>query len=418
MAEAARRVRDHPQFLRVWASQTAGAVADQILPVTLSLYVVSHGGGAGAVATILVGRAVALIICLMVGGVVADRARRARILLFVDLLRAVVVITTLLSISFLPLAALALVTGICGAGEAFARPALRSLVPSLLPADLLERGNGLLAAVQRGAALVGALTAGALVAICGTRVALGVAAVMFVLGAAAIAGFSDIFVPPKGGSVVRDARDGLTVMRQHPWIIAVMTAVAVQLFAGTAPALTLLPVIALRDLGGGLAYGAILAATAAGALPAVVVSSRWRPTRPGVVSMIALTMYAVPPLSLAVTLPLPVTAMCFAVGGFVVELYFVYWLSALQRAVPTEMLGRVLALDQLGAFALLPVGYLLVVPATTVLGERATLLGGAAITAAAAITALVVPGVARFADPARPTTIELADSKSLAQPSN
>ena len=95
-------------------------------------------------------------------------------------------------------------------------------------------------------------------------------------------------------------------------------------------------------------------------------------------------------------LPLPVTAGGFALGGFAVELYFIYWLSALQRGIPTEVLGKVMALDQLSAFALLPLGYALAGPVIAALGARPTLLVSAVLVAAAPAVALAVPGVARF----------------------
>lgn len=390
------RLRQHPQFLRVWGGQGAGAVADQILPVALSLYAVQQGGGTGTVAAILAGRAVALVVCLLASGILADRSSRVRILVTADLLRAGTVAATLATLVWLPLPALAMVTALCGAAEALSRPALRSLIPLLLPPTLLERGNALVSLVQRGAVMAGALAGAALVAMVGARVALGLAMLMFAVGALALLGIRSPLPGSAGGSVLADATAGLAAVRQRPWVMAVMGAVAVQLFAGTAPTLVLLPFIARDAFGGELAYGVVLAALAAGALPAIAVASRWRPTHPGTVSMLALVAYAVLPLTLAVPLPLPVTAGGFALGGFAVELYFIYWLSALQRGIPTEVLGKVMALDQLSAFALLPLGYALAGPVIAALGARPTLLVSAVLVAAAPAVALAVPGVARF----------------------
>lgn len=64
---AAQKLSQHPRFLRVWASQSAGAVADQILPVAFALYAVQRGAGAGTIAVILAGRAIALVVCLLAG---------------------------------------------------------------------------------------------------------------------------------------------------------------------------------------------------------------------------------------------------------------------------------------------------------------------------------------------------------------
>ncbi|GAA0409556.1 MFS transporter [Streptomyces luteireticuli] len=391
------RLRDHPQFLRLWASQASGAVGDQMMPVALSLHILHRGGGAGDVGLVLAGRAVSLVVCLLVGGVIADRVRRTRVLIGADCFRSGLLLTTALLLPGLPLGLLPLVTALVGAGEALSRPASRSLVPSLLPGRMLERGNALVSAAQRGSAVIGTMAGVAVVSAIGARSALLAAGAVFALGALAVLRVPDGGpAVASGTSVLAEAATGLRAVRRRPWVMAVMAAVCLQLFAGTATALTLLPVVARREFGGDLAYGAVLATLAFGALPAIVLAGRWRPKAPGLVSMLALSGYALLPLSLARPFPLPVVIVCFLLGGFVVELYFIYWVSALQRSFPDEVLGKVFALDQLSAYALLPVGYALVGPAVGLAGQTATLVVGGVLVAASAPLCLAVPGVARF----------------------
>jgi predicted MFS family arabinose efflux permease len=394
------RLWDHPRFLRLWISQATGAVGDQVLPVALSLYVLEKGGGASDVGLVLGGRAVALVLCLLIGGVIADRLRRTRILIGADCFRAVLLLVAGLLLTRLPLGALPVITALVGAGEALSRPASRSLVPNLLPAALLERGNALVSAAQRGSAVLGAMLGVTAVALIGTRTALLVVSAVFALGALVVARIPDARRTRAGStSVLGEAADGLRAIRRRPWVMAMMGTVSLHLFAGSATALTLLPVIAREELGGDFSYGVVLAAMGIGALPAIVVAGRWRPRSRGAVSVVALTGYALVPLSLAVPFPLPVVVGCFALGGFVIELYFVYWVSALQRAFPDELLGKVFALDQLGAYALLPIGYLLVGPVVGLFGSTVTLVGGAVVVALSSVLCLLVPGVKRFEDP-------------------
>lgn len=398
-------LRAHPRFLRVWAGQAAGAVGDQLLPVTLSLYVLHQGGGAGEVGLVLGGRALALVVCLLVGGVIADRVRRTRILLGADFYRAALLLLTALLLPRLPLGLLPVITAMIGAGEALSRPASRSLIPTLLPDHLLEKGNALVSAAHRGSAVLGALAGVSLVSLLGVRPSLFLACAVFVL-----AGFSVLRIQdrtPSGGgtrtSVLAEAAAGLRAVRQRPWVVAVMTAVSLQLFAGTATALTLLPMVSEEEFGGTYAYGVVLSAMAIGALPALAVAGRWRPKAPGMVAMLFLTAYALVPLSLAAPFPLPWVVLSFALGGFVVEMYFVYWISALQRAFPEELLGKVFALDQLSAYALLPLGFALVGPVVSAAGAYWTLTGGAVLVGVSSLLCLLVPGVARFSEePAQP----------------
>ncbi|MFJ4875043.1 MFS transporter [Streptomyces sp. NPDC088745] len=399
----AGKLRHHPRFLRLWASQATGAVGDQVLPVALSLYVLERGGGASGVGLVLGGRAVALVLCLLIGGVIADRLRRTRILIGADCFRAVLLLAAGLLLTRLPLGALPVITALVGAGEALSRPASRSLVPNLLPAALLERGNALVSAVQRGSAVLGAMLGVTAVALIGTRTALLVVSGVFALGALVVARIPDERRDAKGrASVLAEAAEGLRAIRRRPWVMAMMGTVCLHLFAGSATALTLLPIVAREELGGDFAYGVVLSAMGIGALPAIVLAGRWRPASRGTVSVVALTGYALVPLSLAAPFPLPAVVVCFALGGFVVELYFVYWVSALQRAFPDAVLGKVFALDQLGAYALLPVGYALVGPLVALLGTTVTLVAGGVVVALSSLLCLLVPGVKRFEDPVPP----------------
>ncbi|MFE2878267.1 MFS transporter [Streptomyces roseus] len=395
---AAGTLRAHPRFLRVWLGQASGAVGDQLLPVALSLYVLHSGGGAGDVGLVLGGRAVSLVVCLLAGGVLADRMKRTRILFGADLFRAVLILTAAALLPWLPVASLPLLTMLMGAGEAMSRPAARSLIPSLLPDALLERGNALVAAAHRSSAVLGALVGVSLVALVGVRTALVLAGLVFALGALTVLKVPEE-VPSSGQarrSVLADAAHGLRAIRRRPWATAVMFTVCLHLFAGSATALTLLPVVSREHFGGDVAYGVVLSAMAIGALPAIVVAGRWRPKAPGTVAMLVLTGYALVPLSLVGPFPLAWVAACFALGGFVVEMYFVYWASALQRAFPSDVLGKVFALDQLSAYALLPLGYVLVGPAVGAFGSATVLTGGGILVVASSLVCLAVPGVARL----------------------
>ena len=396
-------LRDHPRFLRVWAGQASGAIGDQLLPVALSLYVLQQGSGITGVGLIMTGRAAALVLCLLIGGTLADRMSRTRLLLTADAIRALLLLTTAVFLSHIHTGELPLLTALLGGAEALSRPSYRSLVGHILPDTLLERGNAWIAAAQRSAALFGALLGAVAVSAIGLRPTLVVAAVVYALGALTVLRVPDTATRSRQATMLAEAAAGVRAVRERPWIAAVMVTVCLHLFAATATALTLLPVIARQDMGGGLAYGACIAAMAAGALPAVAVASRWHPSSPGLAAMLALTGYALVPWSL--TIPhLPVVMTGFAVGGFVVEGYMVYWLSALQRAVPTATLGKVMALDQLSAFALLPAGYALVGPVVAAVGQRTTLLTGGTIVLLSSLLCLTVPGVRAFATPSTTRT--------------
>ncbi|HEX4203081.1 MAG TPA: hypothetical protein VHZ51_02560 [Ktedonobacteraceae bacterium] len=90
----------------------------------------------------------------------------------------------------------------------------------------------------------------------------------------------------------------------------------------------------------------------------------------------------------------PVIA-CIATGllGFGLGAFGIIWVTLMQQLVPEDMLGRVSSIDQLGAWSLLPVGFLLAGIITDHVGTGLVFLiaGGANLVLAA--IALLVPDI-------------------------
>lgn len=78
----------------------------------------------------------------------------------------------------------------------------------------------------------------------------------------------------------------------------------------------------------------------------------------------------------------------------------VLWITAVQEHVPGDKLSRVTSWDALGAFALEPVGLVLVGPVSAILGTQRTLICAGSLVAMANLGALLTPSVRRL--PARP----------------
>lgn len=389
-----------PAFLRVWGGQAVGAVTDQLVPVALSLYAVQQGGRVADVGLVLAGRTVALVVCLLLGGLLADRMSRPRLLLGADWARAVVLVGTAFALPWLPIWSLAVVTALLGAGEAVSRPAFRALLPDLLDPSQMETANALVAATQRSAAVLGALGGAVLVATVGARATLAGCGLLLVVGGLLLLGLREDRRRARGPRSARaEYADAVRAVLAHRWVVAVMVTCCLHLMAGSALALATLPVVSVEVLGSEGPYAAALAAMAAGALPGAVLTSRWRPRRPGLVGIGGLVLFALVPLSVAYPFSTATLVTAFALGGFSIEVAFVYWLSALQRTFDSDILGKVFALDQLAAFAMLPAGLVAAGPLVEAFGVRATLTGGALVVVVSTVCCLLVPGTHRLADP-------------------
>jgi hypothetical protein len=80
-------------------------------------------------------------------------------------------------------------------------------------------------------------------------------------------------------------------------------------------------------------------------------------------------------------------------NGAALEVSGLAWTGLLQRKVPAEKLGRVVSIDSLGSFALLPIGYGVAGWATGLLGAAPIFLIGGGLTALVALVVARHPAV-------------------------
>jgi len=133
------------------------------------------------------------------------------------------------------------------------------------------------------------------------------------------------------------------------------------------------PVVAKRALGGAGGWGIVIAAEAVGLVAAGLLALRWRPERLLLWGVFGLFL-GVPYLaSLAVPLPLPLVVLAVLATGFGIELFNVYWVTALQQHIPDEVLARVNSYDALGSFVFIPIGLTIVGPIADQIGISTTL---------------------------------------------
>ncbi len=84
------------------------------------------------------------------------------------------------------------------------------------------------------------------------------------------------------------------------------------------------------------------------------------------------------------------------INGAALDVQSLRWTNILQEAVPGERQGRVVSIDLLGSYVLLPVGFAITGRATNVLGPATVFVIGGGITACLGLRALTHPAVRRF----------------------
>ena len=387
-------------FVGYTVSLTGSAMA----PVALTFAILGRGGSAGAVGLVLASETAALVVCLLAGGVLADRMSRRRLMLIADLMRFVaqLLMAALLVFSSAPLqvgsAALTAMMGLAvmlGAGQAAFGPGLTGLVPEIASPARLQDANALIGMARPLGQIAGPALAGLLVASGGAAWAILVDALTYGIGALCLARLD---MPPHVAEaapepVWQQLRLGWREFSAHAWLWIIVLQFGFQHLVVFAPFYVLGAVVAQHSLGGASAWGLILSAHGLGAVLGGLWSIRLRPERP--LAVATLTTFANAPMLLLLAWPGPLWAIglaAMAAGGGV-AIFTTLFDTTLQQRIPPHALSRVSSYDWLGSMALFPLGYALAGPAADLFGIRATLCGSALWLVAASALVLALPAV-------------------------
>lgn len=395
------RVRD---FRLLFGAQAVSVFGDRMVAVALAFAVLSVGGSASSVGLVLAARTLALVACLLAGGVVADRVSRRTVMVAADLVRLVGqgVTAALLLTGDAQVWSLAALAAVTGAATGFFNPASTGLLPALVPARLLQQANGLRATAMSAGEIVGPALAGVLVATSGPGWALAVDAATFGASALFLAGLRPPPMPARATApFLRELRDGWSTFTSFTWVWAFVACAGLcNLVWGAWSALG--PVVADRDLGGAAVWGTVLAGMGVGALLGSIVAVRTEPHRPLVVAALSGLLMAIPVGLLAAGAPPALLTLGATAAGASMMIGNSLWESTLQRHVPAEALSRVSSYDWFGSIAFTPVGLILWGPIAEAIGLQETLWVAGALLVASNLAMLGVADIRRVGPAAAP----------------
>jgi MFS family permease len=187
--------------------QLGSTVGDFCYAVALPWLVLSAHGGTVLLGTVLACYGVPRTVLIPIGGVLADRFSPRTVMLAADVVRCVLVaiLTVFAARSLVSVAFLGPVAALIGAGEGLFLPASAAIMPSLLPADQLQAGNGLSSAMIQIGSLTGPVLGGILVTTAGPTPAFAVDAASFAVSAASLALMRGTRAPQQAG-VAQESR--------------------------------------------------------------------------------------------------------------------------------------------------------------------------------------------------------------------
>ncbi|MFE6281516.1 MFS transporter [Streptomyces sp. NPDC057877] len=365
--------------------------------IAAAFAVLEAGGDGGDVGLVAAARTLPLVVFLLIGGAVADRLPRHRVMVAANALNCVSqgLFGVLVLTGEPRLWQMMVLTALGGTGQAFFSPAAEGMLLSTVQGEQASRAFAMFRMAMQGAAVGGAALGGAMVAAVGPGWVLAADAVAFA-AAGALRSFLDVsHIAPRepGGGLLSDLREGWREFTGRPWLWGVVVQFSIANAVVGAADAVYGPLVARDHLGGAGPWGLALGFFGAGTVAGALLMTRWKPRRLLLAGTLCVFPLALPSAALAV--PVSVELLCAAmfVTGVTLEVFGVSWMTALHQEIPENKLSRVSAYDWFGSVALIPLATALAGPAETAFGRTSALWGCSALIVLVTALVLTVPEV-------------------------
>ncbi|SHN23665.1 MFS transporter [Actinacidiphila paucisporea] len=385
--------------LLVGASFVTG-IGNSGATIAAAFAVIESGGSATDVGLVAAARTLAMVVLLLVGGAVADRLPRQRVMAVANVANAgsQALFAVLVLTGHAALWQMAALTAVGGGALAFFSPAAQGLVLSTVDSASAGPAISVYRLATNTSAIGGAALGGALVAAFGAGWVLAVDAAGFAV-AAAMRSRIDVAHAPResrSGGMLRELREGWQVVASTTWLWSIVLQFSVVNGMFTAVEAVYGPLVSRDRLGGAGPWGLALAAGGAGTAIGAVLMMRWRPRRILLVGTLGVFPLALPAVALALVLPAWALAAVMFAGGVAIEVFAVNWMLAMHQEIPEDLMSRVAGFDWMGSVALTPVALALAGPAASLFGRTRALWGSAGLIVLLTVAVLLLPDVRRM----------------------
>ena len=387
-----------PEFRNFWIGSIVSNVGSWMQFVALSWLILQLTNSAFYLGLIGLVQAVPGISITLVGGVLADRLDRRKVLLFTQTTFGLLaLILTALDVAGIiriwEILAIAFCSSAVGAID---NPTRQALIPDLVGDENIASAVGLNSAAWNGAAVIGPAVAGVLVALISTSGA------FFLNGLSYFAVVWAVWImrprprrAVSSRSILGNLVQGLTFMRRDRRVWGLMLVMAVATLLGR-PYTQLMPIFAQNVLHSGASgYGVLMGASGVGALVgAILVAPLGGSRRKGFLQLAATGLFGLSLLAFAGSRWFLLSLAILLVVGLSQTLLMGLTNTLLQLNVPPEMRGRVMSAYTLIPSGVMPLGAMILGSIGSVVGVPPTVAAGAALVLVATLIAyLTLPEV-------------------------
>ena len=359
-------------FYLLAVGQLAALVGSALSSFALGFWAFQDSGRTGDYALVVMLALVPTALLSPLGGAVADRFDRRRVMLVAHLVSAqtMVALVLLLVTDALALWNVSLIVGLTSVATAFHQPAYLAAIAQLVPKPYLPQANAIAQMGISVSQLVAPLAGGALIALLGLGPVVAINVVTFAVGMATLLA---VRLPDRMFRRLEESfRASITggwrfIVRRRPLLIMIGYFMVVNFFTAIMW-VSIAPMV--LPIAGAAALGVVTAVGWAGAVAGGLAIVPWGGTRRRTIGMIGFVVGSgLGMVLMGAQASLAAIAVGLAVRLASMAVVNAHWLALIQVKVGHELQGRVLATNMMLVLVMQPLGFLAAGPlADEVLG--------------------------------------------------
>jgi surfactin synthase thioesterase subunit/MFS family permease len=348
-------------FYTVAGGQAISMIGNELSSFALGIWAYQRSGRVLDLALVVLLARVPAMLLTPVGGALADRVDRRRVMLACDLASgaAMAALAVLIALGRLDLVSVCAIVGVTSVASAFHRPAYLAAIAQLVPKPYLPQANALADIGVGLGTVLGPVLGGLLMGLSGLTSVVVVDVATFAAGVATLVAvrFPDRLFFTRHEPFRKALTGGLLFVVRRKSLLAMVGYFAVVNYFTALMWVVITPLV--LSIGSPGELGFVSAAGGIGAAVGAVVVVFWGGTKRRATGMIAFVigsgagvlLMGAWPSAIVIGAGLFVRLACMSIGN-------AHWLSIIQTKVGQHLQGRVLAINVMLATAMTPLGYL------------------------------------------------------------